>query len=705
MKNSLLLITLFCLQQSVYAQQGEWTWMKGSSGNAPNATYGTQGVPAASNTPEGLYEPCEWKDKSGNFWLYGGLNNAGDYASNLWKYDVATNEWTWVKGPGLSSGELPNYGTQGVAAPTNTPGSRGWGAASWVDTAGNFWLFGSRSLSNDGGYADLWKYDVSINEWTWMKGGTTPYNNDGIYGTQGVSDAANNPGGRSETNASWTDKDNNLWLFGGHGYDVYGDWDALNDFWKYSIAANEWTWMRGSKVALHPGYYGIKGVEDTLNNPPSRMVFAKFTDADGNFWFFGGGSWNSYDYYNDVWKYNPVANKWTWVSGSNVAGDPGTAGNLCDSSTGIVGPSRFENRFSWTDSCGTFWTFGGGTGGNVDIVYNDLWHFDPQNLEWTMTEGSVVANQTGSYGTQSVSSPTNQPPSRGGGVSWIDNEGNLWMWGGIYNFVTYFNDLWRYVVDPSCSFSPCTYTQPPSSQAHFAASDTLLCEKFCISYFDSSSNNPTSWQWIFPGGNPSSSTDQNPTNICYDVPGSYDVTLIATGANGNDTLTLTNYIVVYPTPPFPTITQAGYTLTSSPANSYQWQFNSGDIPGATNQSYTVLQTGYYTVVVGDSNGCKNSTTTYVLITGIDDGSGDGNISIYPNPTADGLMVEWLNGFAGDEISISIFNALGQEIFSSQESRSIGKKKEIDLHGIASGVYFIQIKSHNTFLKKKIIIAR
>src|SRR6185295_14487631 len=114
--------------------------------------------------------------------------------------------------------------------------------------------------------------------------------------------------------------------------------------------------------------------------------------------------------------------------------------------------------------------------------------------------------------------------------------------------------------------------------------------------------------------------------------GFFDVTLITTNANGSDTLTLNNYITVYPTPPFPTITQVDYTLTSSPANSYQWQFNSYNIPGATNQSYTVLQTGFYTVMVGDSNGCVNSATTYVLISGVDEVDNAG-ISIYPNPSS------------------------------------------------------------------------
>jgi PKD repeat protein len=237
--------------------------------------------------------------------------------------------------------------------------------------------------------------------------------------------------------------------------------------------------------------------------------------------------------------------------------------------------------------------------------------------------------------------------------------------------------------------------------------------------------------WLFPGGAPSSSTAQNPTGICYDIPGVYDVTLITTNANGTDTITLHNYITVYPTPPFPTITQVDYTLTSSPANSYQWQFNSADIPGATNQSYTILQSGYYTVVVGDSNGCINSFTEYVLISGFDDVMSNANISIYPNPSSGDFIVEfswakasengWLNGQIVGDASIDVVNTLGQIIFSSAEFQSIGTsqfsegvsqgvlmdhsyKKEIDLGNVATGFYFIEIKTVNEFWRKKILIS-
>jgi len=80
--------------------------------------------------------------------------------------------------------------------------------------------------------------------------------------------------------------------------------------------------------------------------------------------------------------------------------------------------------------------------------------------------------------------------------------------------------------------------------ANFTASDTMICEGGCINFIDLSTNFPTSWQWSFPGATPSFSTAQDPTNICYNDMGVFDVQLIATNANGTDTLTIDPFIVV-----------------------------------------------------------------------------------------------------------------------------------------------------------------
>ena len=84
--------------------------------------------------------------------------------------------------------------------------------------------------------------------------------------------------------------------------------------------------------------------------------------------------------------------------------------------------------------------------------------------------------------------------------------------------------------------------------ANFTASSTSVCVGSCISFTDASTNNPTAWNWSFPGSSTPSSTSQNPGNICYNTPGTYNVSLTAINPNGNNTLTLNSYITVFAVP-------------------------------------------------------------------------------------------------------------------------------------------------------------
>ncbi|MCH2223633.1 MAG: PKD domain-containing protein [Crocinitomicaceae bacterium] len=82
-------------------------------------------------------------------------------------------------------------------------------------------------------------------------------------------------------------------------------------------------------------------------------------------------------------------------------------------------------------------------------------------------------------------------------------------------------------------------------QVLLEAGQTQICATNCINFIDLSLGvNINDWSWSFPGGNPMTSTDQNPQNICYDTPGTYDVTLMVTDDNGTNTVTIPNYIQV-----------------------------------------------------------------------------------------------------------------------------------------------------------------
>ncbi|MDB5033300.1 MAG: hypothetical protein JWQ98_541 [Chlorobi bacterium] len=69
--------------------------------------------------------------------------------------------------------------------------------------------------------------------------------------------------------------------------------------------------------------------------------------------------------------------------------------------------------------------------------------------------------------------------------------------------------------------------------------DSVICEDICLNFRDMSGGDPTSWEWSFPGATPATSTEQNPKTICYGKAGIYTVRLIASNADGSDTVVKT----------------------------------------------------------------------------------------------------------------------------------------------------------------------
>ena len=199
----------------------EWTWLSGNVIVNRASSYGVMGIADPSNVPGARVDAATWTDTSGNLWLFGGfgygiLRDTAGELSDLWRYELATGEWTWVSGNfGLNWSGF--YGTKGVPDPSNKPGARG-GAVSWADTGGNLWLFGGSGEGSSGQYGwlnDLWKYDTTSHEWTWVSGSDLCFQA-GSYGTKGVAAPSNVPGSRLGA-VSWLDSRGRLWLFGGTG--------------------------------------------------------------------------------------------------------------------------------------------------------------------------------------------------------------------------------------------------------------------------------------------------------------------------------------------------------------------------------------------------------------------------------------------------------------------------------------------------------
>jgi hypothetical protein len=390
---------------------------------------------------------------------------------------TAPNEWTWIGGSNTVTnliGQPGVYGTLGTPAASNIPGGRD-SAATWTDSSGHFWLFGGEGADakgNFGGLNDLWEFDPVANEWTWIGGSSTlpascaesnapPCGQPGVYGTLGSAAATNTPGGRDSA-AAWTDSNGNFWLFGGYGFDANQTKGDLNDLWEFNPSTREWTWMGGSSSVGQRGLYGSFGSAGPANIPGGRDSAATWTDTGGDFWLFGGESFDAngnFGLMDDIWEFDRSTDEWTWMGGSN------TLPSLCATSGGngncgwptvygalgvaapAIGPGSRLAPATWRDNDGNFWLFGG-----LDSVFweaddfslvdqYDLWEFNPSTREWgwmggyptsTCSEstGETSCAQKGIYGTQGTPAIANIPPSRSGATPWADTYGNFWLLGG-----------------------------------------------------------------------------------------------------------------------------------------------------------------------------------------------------------------------------------------------------------------------------------
>ena len=408
--------------------------------------------------------------------MFGGAgldaNSTQGFLNDLWEFDPSNGEWTWRGGsaniPAVNSCQPGIYGTRGTAAPSNVPGGR-TGAASWVDATGNFWLFGGAGCDASGASVnmnDLWKFEPSSGNWTWISGndiqgtaGTTA----GSYGSLGSPSASNRPGSR-DFSVAWTDPAGKLWLFGGYGSNSVVGADLLNDLWSFDPGSGEWTWVAGSDTDPGTGpepVYGEKGKTAPGNTPGARDSATGWVDASGNLWLFGGfGNANSYQgYLNDFWKFDTASGQWAWVSGSNAPagtphGDPGSYGTL-----GIPDPSNAPSaRVSASpavDSSGHLLLFAGEgvtSSGSIALL-NDAWMFDISNGQWSWIGGTNVVpagsnGPKGIYGSIGVADPANLPGGRMSAASWSSPDGSIWVFGGEgvdgSGTEAELNDLWFY---------------------------------------------------------------------------------------------------------------------------------------------------------------------------------------------------------------------------------------------------------------------
>ncbi|MDI1355869.1 MAG: kelch repeat-containing protein [bacterium] len=593
-----------------------WTWINGynnytsSSPTGTAGVYGTLGVTSPTNFPGSRSGFSSWQDALGNLWVLGGSTCCNGIGNDLWKYNPTGNTWTWMKGSTVGN-QYATYGLQGTPSASNNPGGR-YVASSWIDNAGRFWVFGGEAYAvsfGSGKSNELWRYNPTTSEWTWMNGYSL-LNQNGNYGTIGVSSPFNNPGSR-QGGMTWKDSSGDLWLFGGYGYGVSGGLGYLNDLWKYNVSTNEWTWISGSGNINQTGTYGSIGVPSVTNSPGARQEAAVWNDNLGNIWMFGGqgyGTATSMGYLNDLWRYNISSGQWTWMNGTNSINQLGAYGTLAISSSTNAPGSR-QGPTSWVDSNGNFWLFGGyGFGASTPSNHlNDFWKYNTISNQWTWMGGSGAIFQLGVYGTLGVPSPTNFPGARGQGRGWTDSAGDLWLFGGggpsYWGGIAVFNDVWRYQI---CSVPavPISISSPSNISICNGNSTTLTVSSAApvtwYSSLSSTSSIASGTNFLTPTVSTGSYTYYAEANLCSP---SASRTAVTFTANPNPSISVNSGSVCY---------GSTFTIIPSGALSYSYSGGLSLVSPTSTSSYSVTGTS--------SLGCPSSNTAV------------SNVLVNPTPT-------------------------------------------------------------------------
>ena len=133
----------------------------------------------------------------------------------------------------------------------------------------------------------------------------------------------------------------------------------FNDLWEFNPTTREWTWVSGSNSVNAKGVYGTLNVASASNVPGARGssgggTSVSWIDSSGSLWLFGGygnDSTGTTGNLNDLWKFNPTAKTWTWISGSSTANANGVYGTLGDAAASNV-PGARGYAVGWTDGSG-----------------------------------------------------------------------------------------------------------------------------------------------------------------------------------------------------------------------------------------------------------------------------------------------------------------------------------------------------------------
>ena len=493
----------------------------------------------------------------------------------------------------------PNYGTEGFYKSTNSgttftkPSTPALGTQQWYDLC----IAASPTNAEEvliGGQTDFKRSTNGGTTWA-QNGGNTHVDYHDVLYTDAVSYYMGNDGGVYQTTNSgnaWTNLSNGLEISQMYGF---GQSATTPYLMLQGWQDNGTNRFNGTSWAHVLGGDGMLCFIDRTNN---QNMFAEYQNGGLNRSTNGGGSWTGitnginetgpwvtpwmqdpvssttlYAGFVNVWKSTNLGTNWTKISAFSNTSTVITMA-VSPANNQVIWVSKANGLYRTTNG-GTTWTLMTGLpAGTITGITcsntnpNKAWitysGFNNTNKVFkTSDQGATWTNYSSGVPNIPVNCITYMNNSADAvyigtdlGVFYRDSTLNIWepFFSGLPNVVvtqldifyplgklrasTYGRGMWE-----SDLFVPGSYA--PS--AAFISDKRIDCPGTSVQFSDYSAGSPTTWSWSFPGGNPSTSTQQNPS-VVYNTPGTYPVTLVATNANGTNTSTQTDFITITPSP-------------------------------------------------------------------------------------------------------------------------------------------------------------
>jgi len=180
----------------------------------------------------------------------------------------------------------------------------------------------------------------------------------------------------------------------------------------------------------------------------------------------------------------------------------------------------------------------------------------------------------------------------------------------------------------------------------------------------------------------------NQTNANYVATTSGSYWAQVTNSNGCVSNSAIQSVTIVPNPMTPTFLPNGNDLTCFlTGENLQWNLNGTPISGATGTTYTITQSGNYSVTATNNFGCvSQSISIPVTYVGIDDLDMLNNLLVYPNPTNSDITLVSSKNSIGYNYYLS--DNIGRVIMTGkiQSEQSVFSLSELE-----TGLYFLTLE--------------